>query len=169
MADQDTPRPRAVAHERIDHTFTYPVFSYDTPIQYQRASSAPFRFSSCPSSANRPACIKVSLFFRKRPDVSYDHFYKHWATVHADLTAASAEFARRGILRYTQHHCPPETHAKVKALGVDVLEYDGCTTMWVRDWDDIIAFHHSEDFKRTAADCAHFLDLSPGGLRAMAG
>lgn len=115
------------------------------------------------------ACIKISLFFRKRPDVSYDHFYKHWATVHADLTAASQAFRAHNILRYTQHHCTPEMRARVPQLGVEVMDYDACTTMWVREWDDMVSFHASEDFQRMAADCGHFLDLTPGGLRAMAG
>ncbi|CAK7214808.1 hypothetical protein SCUCBS95973_002259 [Sporothrix curviconia] len=152
MSDQkqEQPRQRAHTHERIDHQFTYPRFDYDTPVKYQ-------------------PCIKISLFFRKRPDVSYEHFYKHWATVHADLTAASGEFRSRNILRYTQHHCTPEERARIHELGVEAMDYDACTTMWVRAWDDMVQFHKSEDFKRMAADCAHFLDLSPGGLRAMTG
>ncbi|CAK7204330.1 hypothetical protein SEUCBS139899_007085 [Sporothrix eucalyptigena] len=150
QADQKQTGQRAHTHERIDHDFTYPLFDYTTPIKYQ-------------------PCIKVSLFFRKRPDVSYEHFYKHWATVHADLTAASNEFRARNILRYTQHHCKPEEREQVKKLGVEVLDYDACTTMWVREWDDMIGFHASADFQRMVQDCGHFLDLSPGGLRAMAG
>lgn len=34
--NDDQPRLRAQQHERIDHTFTYPQFDYNTPINYQR-------------------------------------------------------------------------------------------------------------------------------------
>ncbi|CAK7244668.1 MAG: hypothetical protein STHCBS139747_006212 [Sporothrix thermara] len=116
-----------------------------------------------------PACIKVSLCFRKRPDVSYEHFSQHWATVHADLTTASSAFCACNILRYTQHHCTPDERAHIHELGIEAMDYDACTTMWVREWDDTVQFHESDDSRRMAQDCEHFLDRSPGGLRAMAG
>lgn len=31
---------RSVGHERIDHTFTFPLFDYDTPVKFQRKSKA---------------------------------------------------------------------------------------------------------------------------------
>jgi hypothetical protein len=34
--------------------------------------------------------------------MSDEHFYKHWATVHADLTVASKAFNVYKIERYTQ-------------------------------------------------------------------
>lgn len=48
------------------------------------------------------ACIKLAVYFNKLPNVSYEHFYKHWATVHADLTVSSKPFAKHKVLRYTQ-------------------------------------------------------------------
>lgn len=49
-----------------------------------------------------PACIKFAIYFNKLPNVSYEHFYKHWASVHADLTVSSKPFAKHKIQRYTQ-------------------------------------------------------------------
>ncbi len=57
---------------------------------------------SSPLSSNDPACVKASYYFRKRPDVSFEHFDKHWGSVHADLTIASEQFAKYNCIRYVQ-------------------------------------------------------------------
>lgn len=46
-------------------------------------------------------CIKICAYFNKLPSTSYEDFYKHWATVHADLTVASEAF-KGTVLRYIQ-------------------------------------------------------------------
>lgn len=58
--------------------------------------------------------------------------------------------------------------AKVKALGMDLLECDGCSTLWFRNWDDAEAFFKSPEYATLAADCAHFMDTS-NGIKMMAG
>ena len=71
---------------RINHQFNYPELSYDTEPNFQ-------------------PCIKVSAFFKKLPSVSYETFFEHWQTVHADLVAATKAF-QRNILRYVQVRRP---------------------------------------------------------------
>jgi hypothetical protein len=68
---------------KIDHKFTFPQLSYDAP-------------------KNNQPCIKLSFYFNKLPEVSYEQFYGHWSTVHADLTVAAKEFGLRKIQRYVQ-------------------------------------------------------------------
>jgi hypothetical protein len=68
---------------KIDHQFTYPQLSYD-------------------ATPNTQNYIKLSFYFNKLPNVSYDQFYGHWSTVHADLTVAAQGFAAVKIQRYTQ-------------------------------------------------------------------
>lgn len=68
--------------DKIDHEFTYPSLNYE-------------------SEANWQPALKVSVFFRKKEDISYETFFGHWRTVHADLAVATREF-RDGILRYVQ-------------------------------------------------------------------
>jgi hypothetical protein len=46
--------------------------------------------------------IKISFFFSKLPEVSDEHFHRHWETVHADLTVSSAAFKANKVLRYVQ-------------------------------------------------------------------
>lgn len=68
---------------KIDHKFTFPQLSYDAP-------------------KNTQPCIKLSFYFNKLPEVSYEQFYGHWSTVHADLTVAAEEFGFLKIQRYVQ-------------------------------------------------------------------
>ena len=68
---------------KIDHKFTYPQLSYD-------------------AKPNIQPCIKLTFYFNKLPNVSYEQFYGHWSTVHADLTVASNGFAAQKIQRYVQ-------------------------------------------------------------------
>jgi hypothetical protein len=50
---------------------------------------------------NFQPCIKVSVFFRKIDSVSYETFFGHWQSVHADLAVATQAF-RDSIQRYVQ-------------------------------------------------------------------
>jgi hypothetical protein len=65
-----------------DYNFTHPELNYDSEPNYQPA-------------------IKISVFFHKKEGITYEQFYRHWETVHADLTVASEGF-QHNILRYTQ-------------------------------------------------------------------
>ena len=69
--------------KKIDHRFTYPQLSYD-------------------AKKNTQPCIKLTFYFNKLPNVSYEQFYGHWSTVHADLTVAAKGFGLCKIQRYVQ-------------------------------------------------------------------
>jgi hypothetical protein len=71
-----------MAINRVDHQFKYSEFSYDAEPNFQPA-------------------IKVSVFFNKKEDISYETFFDHWRSVHADLAVATQAFQGR-ILRYVQ-------------------------------------------------------------------
>lgn len=71
-----------MAFHKIDHKFARPELSYEAQPNVQPA-------------------IKVSVLFRKREDVTYETFFGHWQTVHADLAVATEAF-RKHILRYVQ-------------------------------------------------------------------
>ena len=66
----------------VPHEFTYPELDYD-------------------SKANFEPCIKVSIFFKKLDSITFDTFFEHWRTAHADLTVTTQAF-RDNIVRYTQ-------------------------------------------------------------------
>lgn len=59
-----------------------------------------------------------------------------------------------------QHHQTPEMKANAKSLGEDVLDYDGCAQLWVRDWDAWLAFYNSKEYGAALGpDCERFMAL----------
>ena len=68
--------------EKIDHKFNYAELNYESQPNWQPA-------------------LKVGVYFRKKEGISFDTFFGHWRTVHADLAVATKEF-QDGILRYVQ-------------------------------------------------------------------
>ena len=60
--------------------------------------------------------------------------------------------------------------AKLREMGMDCLDYDGCSTLWVRSWDDLTRFFASPEYARLNADCAHFMETdAKGALKVFAG
>ncbi|KIH87360.1 hypothetical protein SPBR_05349 [Sporothrix brasiliensis 5110] len=128
-------------HVRIDHEFAHDYLSYDAGVTLQ-------------------PCVKASCYFRRKPGVSFDHFTKHWASVHADLTVAAPPFAQYNVLRYVQHHTSPAAKARLAKMGQQVLDFDGCSTLWFRNWDDYEQFFTAPDFSELVADGDLFMDTS---------
>ncbi|OJJ08263.1 hypothetical protein ASPVEDRAFT_47436 [Aspergillus versicolor CBS 583.65] len=125
---------------RINHNFKHKELSYDATPNYQPA-------------------IKVSVFFKKLEGVTFETFFEHWQTVHADLAIATQAFQNH-ILRYAQHHQTPEMKERARSLGEGVLEYDGCAQLWVRTWDDWLAFYNSKEYAAALSDdCNLFMQL----------
>ncbi|KAJ5668471.1 uncharacterized protein N7477_007041 [Penicillium maclennaniae] len=125
---------------QISHQVTYLELSYDKEPNFQ-------------------PCIKVSVFFKKLESVSYETFFEHWKTVHADLAIATKAF-QGNILRYLQHHQAPEMKARAQSLGANVLDYDGCAQHWVRNRDDWMKFYTSEEYAASLSeDCDRFMKL----------
>lgn len=49
---------------------------------------------------------------------------------------------------------------RAKSLGENVLEYDGCAQLWVRSWDDWMAFYNSKEYAAALSDdCDRFMAL----------
>ncbi|KAK5692415.1 hypothetical protein LTR97_010723 [Elasticomyces elasticus] len=127
--------------KKIDHTFKNEALSYDTAPNYQ-------------------PCIKLSFFFNKLPEVSDEMFHRHWETVHADLTIAARDFKACKIQRYVQFHQTADHKEKAKQLGLQHIEFDGCSEIWVKDWDDWMAFYNSPEYAAAMApDCKHFMTM----------
>ena len=107
--------------KKIDHEFKNEPLSYDAKPNYQ-----PY--------------VRLSFWFNKLPDVSYEQFHRHWETVHADLTIATKDFLVCDIKRYVQFHQTPEMKEKAKSLGLEHMDFDGCSELWVKDFDDATKF-----------------------------
>jgi len=132
----------------VPHDFKYPQLAYDA-----EPNSQPY--------------IKLSFFFSKLPEVSYEYFHKHWASVHADLTLGVKSFKDCKIQRYVQYHQTPDLKEKAESLGIPLLDFDGCSTIYVKEWDDWMRFYNSEDYKKALnPDVGHFMAMP---IRVMVG
>lgn len=107
--------------KKVDHDFKNQSLSYEAKPNYQ-----PY--------------IRLSFWFKKLPEVSYEQFHRHWETVHADLTIATKDFLVCDIKRYVQFHQTPEMKEKAKSLGLEHMDFDGCSELWVKDFDDALKF-----------------------------
>lgn len=144
--------------KKIDHHFKHSQLSYEATPNYQ-------------------PLIKLSFYFNKLPDVSYEQFHRHWETVHADLTIAAKDFKVCKLQRYVQFHQTPDMKGKAESLGLEPLAFDGCSEIWVRNWDDWMTFYtvlgrfvlqrkavltvrqSPEYAKVMQPDCAHFMAM----------
>jgi hypothetical protein len=115
------------------------------------------------------ACIKLSFFFRKSPTVTDAFFQKHYNHIHSDLTVACKKFHAVKIARYVQLYQSPGLKSKLQELGMDVLEYDACSQIWVRKWEDWEAFAGSDEYRAALMpDAEKFMNLEKG-IQVMAG
>jgi hypothetical protein len=110
--------------KKTEHSFKHAALSYD-------------------ARPNRQPYIRLSFFFHKLPGISYEQFHRHWETVHADLTVACKDFKDCHIGRYVQFHQTEELKEKAKELGLPQMMYDGCSDIYVKDWQEWMRFYSS--------------------------
>ncbi len=48
----------------------------------------------------------------------------------------------------------------LKKFGQQVLDFDGCSTVWFRTWDDYSNFFTGQDFPALVQDGELFMDVS---------
>ncbi|KAG7105797.1 hypothetical protein HYQ45_018508 [Verticillium longisporum] len=49
---------------------------------------------------------------------------------------------------------------RARSLGENLLDYDGCAQLWVRTWDDWLAFYNSKEYAAALSDdCDRFMAL----------
>ena len=93
----------------------------------------------------------------------------HYNHVHSDLTLASKGFNIYKVQRYVQLIQTPEMKKKAQSLGMDVLDYDAVSTIWVKSWEDWENFSGSPEYAAALMpDAANFMDTTHG-IKVMAG
>lgn len=90
--------------KKVDHTFAYDALSYD-------------------AKPNEQPYIKLSFFFSKSDEVSYEHFHRHWQSIHSDLTIGTKAFKSNQIQRYVQVCAQPW----VMPESIVLLTLSSCT------------------------------------------
>jgi len=124
--------------------------------------------------ANHQPYIKISFFFKKRSDLTYEQFYHHWEIVHASLTVATKCHTDLGILRCVQFQPRPEYIDLVKQMEeasqgrmVTMTQFDGCTELYVKTWEDWLRFAGSDEYTQAIGpDAANFIE---GPVHVIAG
>jgi hypothetical protein len=94
----------------------------------------------------------------------------HYNHVHTDLTVAYERFHAVKIQRSVRLYQFPEMKRKVQELGMELLDYDACSQIWVKSWDDWVEFASSPEYSATLLpDADHFRDYKTSGIKVMAG
>ncbi|KAF7373863.1 Dimeric alpha+beta barrel [Mycena sanguinolenta] len=75
--------------------------------------------------------IKLTIFIKKRDDISFEEFSKYWRETHGKLFV-SCGLAAKYTIKYAQYHVlhDPEVVGKLKKAGFQTLEYDGIGEFW---------------------------------------
>ncbi len=90
---------------------------------------------------------KIISFLNKLPDVSVDHFQKHWRDVHGPIAARIP-----GNHRYVQCH----VHRGIYEAGRTPV-FDGVPMSWFDDMDALRRSEASPEFAATRADEPNFM------------
>lgn len=54
-------------------------------------------------------------------------------------------------------------------MSMNAMEFDGCSTLWFKKWEDFENFFTSPEYETNLTDdCKHFMDVE-GGLSVFAG
>lgn len=49
---------------------------------------------------------------------------------------------------------------RARSLGGSILDYDGCAELYVKTWDDWLAFYNSKEYATALGDdCSRFMEL----------
>lgn len=120
-------KPEESAYKPVDHDFSHHQLHHD-------------------AKPNVQPYVKLTFYFKKRPDISYEAFHKHWQTVHADLAVGSKAFAAYNT-RYIQYHLYPEDKKKAASFeGFEMLDFDGSSEIHVKSFEDAKKFFESEEY-----------------------
>ncbi|KAF2095288.1 hypothetical protein NA57DRAFT_60023 [Rhizodiscina lignyota] len=118
---------------RVNHSFSLSQLSYDKP-------------------PNIKPYIRISMFFNKKPGISYEFFQNHWHHVHADLVTSMRAYKECNLLRYNQFHQTPEHKELAKKIGLPSMEWDACTEFWFERIEDFDKFTKSEEYAKATQD-----------------
>ncbi|KAH8894673.1 hypothetical protein GQ53DRAFT_858255 [Thozetella sp. PMI_491] len=89
---------------------------------------------------------RISLFLRKRDDITYEQFHKYWSEEHPKIWL-SVPIVKEKLVKYNQFHAD-ETIDLSGSGFPPVAPYDGVATMWARSLEDLMAIFTDADYNR---------------------
>ena len=93
--------------------------------------------------------IKLVYCISKKPDLTYEEFFRYWKEVHAPIGAKIP-----GLRKFVQ------SHTIVEANQIRQADYDGMAELWFDDMESLMAARNSTEWKVSTADEEHFVDHS---------
>jgi uncharacterized protein (TIGR02118 family) len=97
--------------------------------------------------------IKLSIFLRRRADLSHEEFSRYWLGQHAPLLETLPE-VQRYVRRYVQQDAAPGLPD-----GLPVASFDGVAELWFDDLDAVLATMGSANYATVVVeDEGKFLD-----------
>jgi uncharacterized protein (TIGR02118 family) len=120
-------------------------------MESDRRSSAPLGAAKTISKGE--SMYKLNIFMRRKADLTFAEFSRHWRTVHAAVV--TSQFAsKKYIRRYIQCHSLP-----VPLNGRAASTFDGIAEVWFDDQASAEAFFATADYQRNIiADEQKFMD-----------
>lgn len=109
-----------------------------------------------------PSGIKLSVIIKRRPDLTFEEFERHWNGPHADLVTSVPEFTRH-VRRYVQAHLVNDYTGKDDSSKLQSqwgkADFDGIAELWFDNPDDMVAaFTEPKFLEKIAPDDAKFVD-----------
>ncbi|KAL8345461.1 hypothetical protein RB601_005483 [Gaeumannomyces tritici] len=115
--------------------------------------------------------VKLSVHFKKRPDISDEYFFTYWANNHvsAFLAATVSHGNIKGYSQPTtrprqQHHVTAEMKEMAKGLGMPVLDCDGVSELWAESAEDFKGLFELPEVRKIAADDNPIFSLPPDSV-----
>jgi hypothetical protein len=109
---------------------------------------------------------RITVFFKRRPDLTPEQFYTHWYTVHGPLVIPWA--LKYGVLEYTQFHTPSQLRALVTAgLASEFsgsLDFDGAADWYTNSYERYLAAFNDE-YYRTVIEPDEWNFVDKGDLK----
>ncbi|KAL8341600.1 hypothetical protein RB598_003503 [Gaeumannomyces tritici] len=107
--------------------------------------------------------VKLSVHFKKRPDISDEYFFTYWANNHASAFLATT-VGHGKIKGYSQHHVTAEMKEMAKGLGMPVLDCDGVSELWAESAEDFKELFELPEVRKIAADDNPIFSLPPDSV-----
>ncbi|KAK1223569.1 hypothetical protein PQX77_013556 [Marasmius sp. AFHP31] len=150
------------------------IVSFPVPSIAVTAASAP------PAVVERDVVsgrVRMMMWFRKSPNMTFQEFSDHWRTSHAKLFLNTTA-VKRNMLKYEQLHVNQEWKQKFADEGYNVPDYDGIMVAEAATMDKILECFSNDEYNDTilpdsftfsdvtsavygAFDIAHSIDKEP--------
>ena len=118
-----------------------------------------------PSVSSSAGLLRLTIFIRRRSDITPAAFHSYWSTKHSQLFS-SLPIVRSKLIAYHQLHFNEDSSA-IALLGFPVAsDYDGAAGFYAHSVQDFIDVFTSKEYQETIIpDEVNFLDRDPSAVR----